>query len=224
MFGLNPPSAVFFKQITEPQKMKQQILLDKLARQIGYFVLLFGVIFLLINANKMEKLEYTPYQMLIWEIKANEGYRDWWYKDGHVKGKQAYSIGFGWNDQGGVRRKEIAKFTSDRKVTFQEATQITLKEIQKYGTLHPDPLRNLALQLYSYNCGLVKTGSKLGKCHDGKWGCGSPNADIRKAHNRRRMYELALWKHDLVNIQKYTEANKDRLTTYISKLKQRGTI
>jgi hypothetical protein len=154
----------------------------------------------------------------------HEKYKQWFGPGGHVEGKQAYSIGFGWNDQGGTRRNEIAKFTSDRKVTFQEATQITLKEIQKYGTLHPDPLRNLALQLYSYNCGLVKSGGRLGKCCGGKWGCGRKDADIKKAHTRRRMYELALWKHDFVNIQKYTEANKDKLTTYISKLKQRGTI
>lgn len=164
----------------------------------------------LLSANRQEKLPFTPYQLLVWEIKANEGYRPWWYKDGMVRGKQSYSIGFGWNDQG-RRRKEISQFTKDGKVTYDEATQITLKEIAKYGKLHSDPLKNLALQLYSYSRGLVKSGSALGKCCGGKSGCGSSNRNVRKSHNQRRQFELALWNHDSNFIINRVNENKSKI-------------
>lgn len=165
-------------------------------------------------ANRI-KNSYTPYQMLVWELKANEGYRSWWYRDGVVRGKKAYSIGLGWNDQGTRRRNEIKKYTADGKVTFQEALEITLIEVAKYGRLHADPYKNLALQLYSYNCGLTKTGKKLGKCCKGKRGCGNYRSDIREAHNRRRKFELALWNKDIPTIIKYTEENREKIKTKI---------
>lgn len=178
----------------------------------NFLHLSFGVVcfIALIAANKQERVPYTPYQMLAWEIKANEGYKSWWYPDGIVRGKQSYSIGFGWNDQG-RRRKEIAKFTKDGKVTYDEATQITMKEIAKYGQLHNDPYKNLALQLYSYSRGLIKSGSALGKCCRGKSGCGSSVKNVRKAHNQRRQFELALWNHDTNFIIQRTEQNKSKI-------------
>lgn len=175
----------------------------------------------LLAANKLEKVPFTPYQILAWEIKANEGFRSWWYPDGMVRGKQSYSIGFGWNDQG-RRRKEIAQFTKDGKVTFNEATQITLKEIAKYGQLHKDPYKNLALQLYSYARGPVKSGSALGKCCGGKSGCGIHFkktckgkkcnwCNVKKGHNSRRRFELALWNHNTNEILERTESNKSKI-------------
>jgi hypothetical protein len=95
-------------------------------------------------------------------------------------------------------------------------------ELSKYGQLHKDPYRDLALKLYSYNCGLVKDGSRLGRCHGGRNGCGHRDANVRKAHNRRRKFELALWKHDYVTILNYTEQNQDKLRTYIAQLKING--
>lgn len=168
----------------------------------------------MLAANRQGKLPYSTWQIRSWEIKANEGYRSWWYKDGIVRGKQSYSIGFGWNDQG-CRRKEIAQFTKDGKVTYDEATEITIREIQKYGTLHKDPLKNLALQLYSYARGLTKDGRKLGKCCGGKSGCGHRNRDIRKSHNPRRQFELALWNHDFNAIRVRTDANKAKIQKII---------
>lgn len=191
---------------------------------LGYYTLITIVLALFLNANSNSHLKYTPYQILVWEIKANEGYRPWWYKDGWNKGKQAYSIGFGWNDLGQRRRGEIQNFTKDRKVTFDEAMTITLMEIKKYGKLHKDPLRNLALQLYSYNCGPVKSGASLGRCcKAAKW-CGSSNPDVRKMHKKRRQFELALWNHDYVNIIAHTEKNRKTLQTYLQILKSRGDI
>lgn len=152
--------------------------------------------------------KYTAYQVLIWEIKANEGHRSWWYKDGIVGGKQSYSIGFGWNDQGSSkRRKEISKYTSDGKVTPDEATSITLYEIDKYGKLDQDPFRNNALRLYSYSRGLIKSGSRLGGCCGFRHGCGSKNKNVRIVHKRRRKLELAMWDHDYATINQMTEEN-----------------
>ena len=171
-------------------------------------------------ANTQPKLEYSPYQILVWELKANEGYRSNWYPDGIVRGRQAYSIGFGWNEQGNRRRHEIKQFTKDGRVDFEEATQITIREINKYGKLHSDPLKNVALQLYSYNCGLTKSGSKLGKCCGGKWMCGNTKKNIRKSHNRRRNMELALWNHDFRQIQFTTSENRDKLCKVIHQINQ----
>ena len=175
-------------------------------------------------ANKIPVKKYTPYQLLVWEIKANEGYRSWWYKDGKtIDGRQRYSIGFGWNDLGGIRRHEIAKYTKDRHVSYSEAMEITLLEIKKKGTFNSDPYRNLAMQLYSYNCGTIKSASQLGRCHGGAKirgkRCGHPSAKVRIAHNRRREYELALWNHDWVLIQQYTEENRKKVSNQIIKYK-----
>tara|TARA_R110000868_G_scaffold178163_7_gene417718 strand:+ start:148 stop:786 length:639 start_codon:yes stop_codon:yes gene_type:complete len=210
--------------------MNQSTILNR----AGHLSLVLCTLFLFVNANIVPKSKYTPYQILVWEIKANEGYKSWWYKDGFNRGKQAYSIGFGWNDLGNRRRKEISKYTSDRKVTFEEATEITLKEISKYGVLNEDPYKNLALQLYSYNCGPVTSGSSLGHCCGGSKGCGyhagkscsgkSCHAcDVKKMHNSRRRFELALWNHDMINISVRTEANREKLKTYVQVLKSRGT-
>lgn len=172
----------------------------------------------LMAANSQPKLQFTPYQILVWEIKANEGYKPNWYPDGYVRGKRAYSIGFGWNDQGNRRRGEIKEFTRDGIVDFNEATIITIREINKYGRLNSDPLKNVALQLYSYNCGLTKSGSRLGKCCGAKWGCGNPNRNIRKSHTRRRQVELALWNHDIRQIEFTSNENRSKLCRVIHNL------
>lgn len=179
---------------------------------------------ILLAANKVPPMEYSPYQILIWEIKANEGYRSWWYPDGYVQGRKASAIGFGWNDCGNRRRGEIKEFTRDHNVTFDEALIITLREVKKYGTLNKDPYKNLALQLYSYNCGPTKNGSKLGKCCGAKWGCGSKSKNVRKGHNRRRKFELALWNHDSSEIRRYTEENKKKLSIMLPILKAKGQL
>lgn len=194
--------------------------MEKLMKKPNILHGAFGVFcfIALLSANRQEKLPYSPYQLLVWEIKANEGYRSWWYPDGIVRGRQSYSIGFGWNDQG-RRRKEIHQFTKDGKVTYDEATQITIKEIQKYGKLNNDPLKNLALQLYSYSRGLTKSGASLGKCCDGRSGCGNSNKNIRKSHNARRQFELALWNHDSKFILDRTEQNKSKIQKILMTIK-----
>lgn len=189
---------------------------------MGTSLLIFLVIVL--AANKAPKLEYSPYQILVWEIKANEGYRSWWYPDGRVRKRKAYSIGFGWNDQGRRRRDEIDRYTQDGKVTFDEALQITLYELKKYGRLHKDPLKNVALQLYSYNCGMTNKGSRLGKCCGAKKWCGNRNKDIRKSHTRRRKFELELWNHNYPMIRKYVEEDRKKLQQIIINLKSRGLL
>jgi len=185
----------------------------------------FGCIclFSLVAANKpitntSTKLNYSPYELMIWEIKANEGFMPHWYKDGFVynrklkKSVQSYSIGFGWNDQG-CRRKEAKPFlNSSGKITFESATKLTLYEIGKYGKLHNDPLKNLALRLYSYSRGLTRDGSKLGGCCGYNRGCGHKNKDVRKSHARRRKFEVACWNHDYATINAMTEVNRQKIS------------
>lgn len=200
--------------------MKQHAILNK----AGHFALVLCTLFLFVNANTLPKIKYTPYQILVWEVKANEGYKSWWYRDGYNRGRKAFSIGFGWNDLGNRRRHEIAAYTKDKKVTFNEAMEITLKEVAKYGRLHADPYKNLALQLYSYNCGPTNTGKSLGHCCGAKKGCGSSDKDVRSQHNARRKFELALWNHDSVNIIARTEANRAKVNTLVQILKSKGEL
>lgn len=181
------------------------------------------VVLLLLSANRV-KIPYTPYECIVWELKANEGYRPNWYPDGWVRGRKAYSIGFGWNDQGKRRRHEIEKYTRDGKVTFDEALKITLMEIDKYGQLNKDPYKNAALRLYSYNCGPTSDGSRLGKCCGARWGCGNSNPEIRKSHNRRRKFELALWNHDVKTITEVCDRNREKIIHVILTLKSQGDL
>lgn len=183
------------------------------------------VIFVLLAANKLpstsKKIEFSPYQLMIWELKANEGYVPHWYKDGYVNGKQAYSIGFGWNDQGQIRRKEAKPYLDKNgKISFDNATKLTCYEISKYGRLHADPYKNLALQLYSYARGLTKTGSSLGRCCGAGKGCGNKNKNIRKSHNRRRKFELALWHHDFETVKEMTFQNQQKIKIILSQIKK----
>ena len=176
-------------------------------------------IFALVAANKPisnTELKYSPYEIKVWEIKANEGFRDYWYKDGMVYNRklkrnlQSYSIGFGWNDQG-CRRHEAKPFLNNGKITFEKATQLTIYEINKYGQLHNDPLKNVALQLYSYSRGLTKDGSKLGGCCGYDRGCGHSDRNVRKSHGRRRKFELACWNHDYATIKAMSDENKQKI-------------
>lgn len=183
--------------------------------KISYYSAAIVVICSFMAANSV-KIPYSPYQLLVWELKANEGYRSNWYPDGYVDGRKAYSIGFGWNDLGKRRRNEIAEFTKDGSVSYDEATKITIREIQKYGKLHKDPYKNVALQLYSYNCGPTSNGQRLGKCCGAKWGCGNANRNIRISHGRRRKFEMALWNHDLKTIMQVTESNKEKVAHLIA--------
>ena len=169
------------------------------------------IVLMAANVNHSEKLKYTPYQIMVWELKANEGFVNHWYKDGYVRGRQSYSIGFGWNDQGNRRRHEAKPYLSLNKITFDNATKLTLYEINKYGVLHKDPLKNVALRLYSYGRGLTKDPSKLGGCCGYSRGCGNSNKDIRRSHNRRRKFELACWRHDYEMINRMTEENIQKI-------------
>ena len=171
----------------------------------------------LLSANSQPKLKYTPYQIMAWEIKANEGFVDHWYPDGKVYNRklnrklQSYSIGFGWNDQG-CRRHETKPFlNSNGRISFDNATKLTCYEIDKYGRLHNDDLKNVALRLYSYSRGLTKNGSRLGGCCGSKSGCGNDVKNIRKSHNRRRQFELACWNHDTRKILEMTEENLKKI-------------
>ena len=207
--------------------------------RVIYYLMWIMFISIFIAANKTDIKKYSPYTVLAWEIKANEGYRSWWYPDGHFivngKRKNSFSIGFGWNDLGTTRRHEVKQYTADGKVTIDEAWAITLKEINKWPRFHNDDYKNLAMQLYSYNCGRIRSSSQLGKCHNGTnarnkrcghW-CksngknGHKCINVRKAHNVRRELELALWKHDWIAIYNRSEENREKVDAINQQNKKR---
>ena len=84
-------------------------------------------------------------------------------------------------------------------------------EIKKYGRLHKDPYKNLALILHSYNCGLTTSGRELGRCCGASKGCGNDKKNVRKAHNERRKFELALWNRNMSYISERTEENREKV-------------
>lgn len=182
---------------------------------VYYFLLLtFASVFL--AANKVKVKRYTPWQMKVWSLKSSEGYRSWWYKDGKItlpngKRVQTYSIGMGYNDQGSwKRRKAIAKYTADGRVTYKEALEISLKVDCWQRKYHNDPYVNLAMQMYAYNRGTITSPKQLGRCCGGKWGCGHAKASVRRAHNPRRQEELAIARKDWVAMQKFTEEHQKK--------------
>lgn len=182
-----------------------------------FLFILICVIFIAANKKNKNTCKYSPYQVLMFELKANEGFRSNWYKDGIVNGNQAYSIGYGWSDWGGKRRKYISNYLADGKIDNKEATLLIVSEIKNMGILNKDPYKNVAMQLYSYNRGLIRSSKKLGRCCGARYGCGSPNFNVRQSHNRRRKFELALFKHDFDTIEKMMDGN-------IQVLKNRGGI
>lgn len=193
--------------------MKRQFTFGK----VCYYFLLLTSMWALLAANRVSVKRYSEYQMKVWELKAREGYIPWWKKDGMVYHRglkrrvQSYSIGFGYNDQGSAsRRKAIAKYTRDGKVSYSEALKISLSLDVWKRKYHSDPLTNLAMQLYAYNRGTIKHPSELGRCCGGKKGCGHPNRNVRRSHNPRRAFELALKRHDWVAIQAHVEENQKK--------------
>ncbi len=199
--------------------MNTKNLIQNLTHSVG----IVAFIMLLLSANRIN-MPGTPYELVMWEIKANEGYRSKWYPDGWNAGRRAYSIGFGWNDLGQRRRHEIKHFLKDGKISYAEATQITVMELNKYGRLHKDPYKNAALLLYSYNCGRTTNGNRLGRCCGATWGCGNSDPNIRKSHSRRRQFELALWHKNVQLLRKYTNTNKDKIRIILSTLNKKGDL
>ena len=179
--------------------------------RIAYFISATSIVVIFLAANKKERSEskalFTPYQIIAFEIKATEGFSPKWYEDGFVRGKKSYSIGYGWNDQGS-RRNEIKGLLEGNRISKKNATILMNRELEKYGRLHEDPYKDAALKLYSYNRGLTTNPRKLGKCCNGRSGCGSRNRNIRTTHNKRRKFELALWNHDWKTINEHTELNR----------------
>lgn len=193
--------------------MKRQFTFGK----VSYYLLCLIVVATLISANRVSVKRYSIYQMKVWELKAREGYVPWWKTDGKVynrklrKRVQSYSIGFGYNDQGTLaRRKAIAKYTADGKVTYSEAMTISLSLDVWDRKYHGDPLTNLAMQLYAYNRGTISNPSQLGRCCGGKKGCGHSSRSVRRSHNPRRAFEVALKRHDWIAIQAHVEENQKK--------------
>ena len=145
---------------------------------------------------------YTPYELKLIYTKAHEGFSPIWYKDGFVKGKQSYSIGYGINDQGSkVNHDRINQLYTNNGVT---TPLLASKAISDYYKAHEHliPQSNIwketAYALHFYNRGTPKQGL-IRRCCGKKWGegCGSNNKDIRSSHNNRRLFEKALVEKDI---------------------------
>lgn len=162
-----------------------------------------ALVLLAFKANKVET-HYTPYQVMIWSIKANEGFKPDWYRDGQGKNGPKYSIGFGYNDWGlASRRKGI-----NPPITWEKGLELTVREIQTMK-VKGDKWQALAFKLHAYNVGPVRTIKELRGCCDAKVGCGSRKENIRNSHNPRRKFEYALatynWSYVIPVIEMWRE-------------------
>ena len=157
---------------------------------------------------------YTKYEVLMLYTKAHEGFSEIWYKDGFVKGRQSYSIGYGINDQGlKSKHKEIEKkYCVNGKTTPMLASQAIKDYYEAHRKYVPSTnlWAELAWELHYYNRGQPK---KLFLCCSKTRGigCGSKNKDINESHTERRLFEKAVYERNINEIKRQMELCKKKL-------------
>jgi hypothetical protein len=174
------------------------------------FPILLLVVFMFFNGTPLSNGDqqktisgYTAYQIIMWTLKADEGYRAKWYSDG-----KSEAIGFGYNHLNKKKRKAIAeKYMVNGILPYDGANKLLVET----WTLIKPPIylslnKKIAYILHCYNCGSVK--KRWGKfvitaCCGGRNSCG--NSKWAKVHNKRRMFEKALWDGDYDFVEKYIE-------------------
>lgn len=134
------------------------------------------------------------YQGVMWSLKAHEGFRETWYKDGEHK-----AIGFGFNHLGKKERiKEASKYMKNGKMDFNAATQLLLNTWQK--KIPPSKLtslQKLGWINHVYNCGSMKDG--IQRCCGKKTGIGCGKGI--NSHNQRRQFEYYCWTNNVEKVQ-----------------------
>ena len=164
-----------------------------------------------------EQVGYTPYQVLLIYTKAHEGFSHKWYKDGKVKGKQSYSIGYGINNQASSDLTDSIrmKYTYNGKHTNPKLASLAIKdwyEKHKNNVKSDDLYFRTAGLLQIYNRGSFKI---LGACCKSKTPgiCGSKNKDIKESHENRRRFELALKNRNFAVVKNELKKCQDKLNS-----------
>lgn len=150
--------------------------------------------------------EYTPYQIAIWHLKTEEGYRANPYDDGEFP-----SVGFGYNFVHGKVSTPIS---------WNEATELLsktfgnmktkVKKDNRFSKL--DEWQRTAIACRFYNCGEgsipnYDKPSDLLNCHRGSKGCGYTCRDkkkqtaVRKTHTARRKFEYEMFMKNFENLK-----------------------
>jgi hypothetical protein len=141
---------------------------------------------------------FSLYEVLIWHLKAHEGFLPYYYPDGKFP-----SIGCGYNLVNGMEM--LNPYLKDGYLDFQEGILLTRDYLEKVAipivkATYPNlnPRQQLAWTLHYYNTGNLKS---LDGCCEKRIGCGSDDADVRKVHNTRRKYERSLYDGKLTKSQ-----------------------
>lgn len=137
---------------------------------------------------------YTPYQIMVWHLKAHESFRPYQYPDGDYPSK-----GFGLNltdEHIEWAQSQLGFHPKKRNWTFNEGLKLlvafcdqkTLTPLRKqYPNLNDFQI--VAYAVHKYNTGNVR---RFGYC------CGSKSTKMRcgrkmKAHHARRVFEVQLF-------------------------------
>ncbi len=147
------------------------------------------------NKNTAAKYKgYTPYQIMMWHLKAHESFRPHQYPDGDYPSK-----GFGLNlspEHIAWAKSQLGFHPKKRDWTFEEGQKLLIAYCKEH-TL--DPLRKQypklnQFQIVAYACHKYNTGNtrNFGFC------CGSKSTKMRcgrksKAHHARRVFEVQLF-------------------------------
>jgi len=137
---------------------------------------------------------YTPYQIMMWHLKAHESFRPHQYPDGDYPSK-----GFGLNlspEHIKWAKSQLGFHPKKRDWTFEEGQKLLVAYCQEH-TLDPlkkqypklNPFQIVAYACHKYNTGNIRN---FGYC------CGSKSTKMRcgrksKAHHTRRVFELQLF-------------------------------
>lgn len=165
------------------------------------------------NTNSNLLHGYTPYQVMMFHLKAHESFSNKPYPDGKYN-----SIGFGLNLYP-ANRKFAAKELKDGKISWNEGVELLRRYVEEriYPQVeknHPNatPFQKVALVCHQYNTGNTRNfgyccgaGPKYWRKYHKR--CANKNKNVRTAHNERRTFEVQLYNgtltlDDLKNEQK----------------------
>lgn len=154
-----------------------------------------------VNSKEVVFEDYTTYQVVMWVLKADEGFRESWYQDGPYK-----AIGYGYNHLGKVERKRhAAKYMSGGKISKSGANQLLVQTWSKIGVpANLCPTQKVAWILHCYNKGSVK--SVVWRCCGKTFGIGCGDG----IHTKRRQFEYNLWHNNLEEVKDYVEAARQK--------------
>ena len=149
------------------------------------------------ESSKVNRLHgYTPFEIAMYFLKAHESFRPGKYPDGDYPSK-----GFGLNltpEHIKWANKKLGFDCLSRNWTYEEGQKLLreywqdMKDEELKKNPNIDDFHLVAILLHKYNTGNTRS---INACCGASKGCGSKNRDVRKVHNERRKFEVALKNH-----------------------------